>query len=202
MKAPRELQWEAAMRVVRYLKGTAGQGILLSSQSDLKLSVYCDADWSACPVTRRSLSAYVALVGNSPVSWKKKKQKVVSHSSAEAEYRSMAQATREIKWLRRLLGDLGAKQLTSSELYCDSKSAIYIAANPVFHERTKHIESDCHQVRDAIQDGILKTVHVRTTEQVADVLTKALGRAQFETLLFKLGLRNYHIPNLRGSIGG
>lgn len=117
----------------------ARQGILLSSQSDLKLSVYCDADWSACPVTRRSLSAYVALVGNSPVSWKTKKQKVVSHSSAEAEYRSMTQATCEIKWLRRLLCDLGAKQLKSSELYCDSKSAIYIAANPVFHERTKHI---------------------------------------------------------------
>lgn len=144
MKAPRELQWAAAMRVVRYLKGTAGQGILLSSQADMSLSVYCDADWSACPVTRRSLSAYVALVGGSPVSWKTKKQKVVSHSSAEAEYRSMAQATREIKWLRRLLSDLGVKQSKSSELYCDSKSAIYIAANPVFHERTKHIESDCH----------------------------------------------------------
>lgn len=139
MKAPRELQWEAAMRVVQYLKGMDGQGILLSSQSDLNLSVYCNADWSACPVTRRSLSAYVALVGNSPVSWKMKKQKVVSHSSAEAEYRSMAQATCEIKWLRRLLCDWGAKQLKSSELYCDSKSAIYIAANPVFHERTKHI---------------------------------------------------------------
>ncbi|XP_013632791.1 PREDICTED: uncharacterized mitochondrial protein AtMg00810-like [Brassica oleracea var. oleracea] len=160
MKAPRELQWEAAMRVVRYLKRTAGQGILLSSQADFKLSVFCDADWAACPVTRRSLSAYVALVGGSPVSWKTKKQKLVSHSSAEAEYRSMAQATREIKWLRGLLSDLGVKQSKSSELYCDSKSVIYIAANPVFHERTKHIESDCHQVRDAIQAGILKTVHV------------------------------------------
>ena len=92
------------------------------------MSVYCDADLSACLVTRRSLSAYVALVGGSPVSWKTKKQKVVSHSSAEAEYKSMAQATREIKWLRRLLFDLGAKQLKPSKLFCDSKSAIYIAA--------------------------------------------------------------------------
>lgn len=201
MKAPREKQWDAALRVVRYLKGTAGQGILLHSGGDLSLSVYCDADWSACPVTRRSLSAYVALVGDSPVSWKAKKQKVVSHSSAEAEYRSMAQATREIKWLRRLLIDLSEKQLKPSKLFCDSKSAIYIAANPVFHERTKHIESDCHQVRDALQEGIIETVHVRTTEQVADVLTKALGRVQFEALLFKLGVRNFHIPNLRRSIG-
>jgi len=64
MKSPRELQWEAALRVVRYLKGTAGQGIVLSSKSDLRVSIYCDADWSACPVTRRSLSAYVAFVGD------------------------------------------------------------------------------------------------------------------------------------------
>lgn len=148
------------------------------------------------------MSAFVALVGDSPVSWRTKKQKVVSHSSAESEYRSMAQATREIKWLRRLLKDLGAPQKTPSKLFCDSKSAIYIAANPVFHERTKHIESDCHQVRDAIQEGLLKTVHVRTTEQLADVLTKALGKVQFEELLFKLGVRNFHTPNLRGGIGG
>ncbi|XP_048635028.1 uncharacterized mitochondrial protein AtMg00810-like [Brassica napus] len=100
--APREKQWEVALRVVKYLKGTSGQGIMLSSKTDLNLSVYCDADWSACPITRRSLSAYVTLVGDSPVSWNTKKQGVVSHSSAEAEYRSMAQATREVKWLRRL----------------------------------------------------------------------------------------------------
>lgn len=98
------------------------------------------------------------------MSWKTKKQGVVSHSSAESEYHSMALATREIKWLRRLLRDLGAKQTRPSKLFCDSKSAIYIAANPVFHERTKHIESNCHQVRDAIEEGLLETIHVRTTE--------------------------------------
>ena len=201
MQTPRQLQWAAALRVVKYLKGTPGQGILLGSQGDMRLSVYCDADWSACPTTRRSLSAYVALIGEAPVSWKTKKQGVVSHSFAESEYRSMAMATREIKWLRRLLQDLGAKQTRPVKLFCDSKSAIHISANPVFHERTKHIESDCHQVREAIQDGLLETVHVRTTEQLADVLTKTLGRVQFQNLLFKLGVRNFHIPNLKGSIG-
>lgn len=73
---------------------------MLSSMSDKSLSVYCDVDWSACTFTRRSLSAYVTLIGDSPVSWKTKKQGVVSHSSAEAEYRSRAQTTREVKWLR------------------------------------------------------------------------------------------------------
>lgn len=194
MQTPRMGQWEAALRVVRFLKGTAGQGILLSSNPDLSLSVYCDADWASCPTTRRSLSSHVALLGGSPISWKTKKQKVVSHSSAEAEYRAMAAATREIKWLRQLLTEIGVPQVEPVRLFCDSKSAIHIAANPVFHGRTKHIESDCHQVRDAIQDGLIATVHVGTQDQLADVLTKALGRAQFEGLLSKLGVRNLHLP--------
>lgn len=201
MQTPRVAQWEATLRVVRYLKGTAGQGILLSSNPDLSLSVYCDADWQSCPTSRRSLSAYVAMVGDSAISWRTQKQDVVSHSSAEVEYRSMAEASREIKWLRRLLHDLGSSLKDPVRLFCDSKSAIYIATNPVFHERTKHVESDCHQVRDSIKAGLITTVHVRTNEQLADVLTKALGRVQFEKLLHSMGVRNFHLPKLRGSIG-
>ena len=164
MQSPRENQWEAALRVVRYLKGTVGQGILLSSSSDFNISVYCDADWNSCPTSRRSVSSFVTLVGDSPISWKTEKQDFVSHSSAEAEYRSMSEATREIKWLVRLAKDLGFAPKGAVKLYCDSKSAMYIAANPVFHERTKHIESACHQVRDAMKAGLITAVHVRTNE--------------------------------------
>ena len=200
MQTPRENQWKAALRVVRYLKGTVGQGILLSSSSDFSISVYCDADWNSCPTSRRSVSSFVTLVGGSPISWKTEKQDVMSHSSAESEYRSMSEATREIKWLVRLAKDLGFEPKGAVKLYCDSKSAIYIAANPVFHERTKHFESACHNIRNAIKAGLISTVHFRTNEQLADVLAKALGRVQFENLLFKLGVRNLHTSNLRGSI--
>lgn len=188
MQKPRERHMDAALRVVRFLKGTAGQGILLKSGHDLQLSIYCDADWASCPMTRRSLTAYVAMIGGSPVSWKTKKQNVVSHSSAEAEYRAMSIATREVKWLRQLLTDLGFAPKTPSRLFCDSKSALYIASNPVFHERTKHVEIDCHRVRDALKSGMITCSYIGTKEQLADVLTKALGKVQFDNLMSKLGI--------------
>ena len=188
MKKPKQVHWDAATRVVRFLRGTVGYGVFLSSDTDLTLTVYCDSDWSSCPITRRSLSAFVVMLGGSPISWKTKKQRTVSHSSAEAEYRSMATALREIKWLRKLLTELGVKQQEPTRFFCDSQAAIYIAANPVFHERTKHIENDCHSVRDAVRDGIIVTKHITIDTQIADVLTKALGRAQFHTLASKLGV--------------
>lgn len=99
--------WEAALRVVRNLKGSPGQDIFLSSDSDLRLLAYCDSDWASCPLTRRTLTGYVVLLDNSPISWKTKKQHTVSHSSAEAEYRSMATTICELKWLRGILRFLG-----------------------------------------------------------------------------------------------
>lgn len=133
------------------------------------------------------------LLGNSPISWKTKKQNTVSHSSAEAKYRSMAVTVRELKWLKRLLKDLGVTHKEAMKLFCDSKAALYIATNPVF-QRTKHIEADCHSVRDTVQEGLIATRHVRTTEQIADIMTKALGASAFQYLMTKLGVRNLHSP--------
>jgi len=167
---------------------------LLKADLDLQLDVYCDSDFQTCPKTRRSLSAYIVLLGGSPISWKTKKQDTVSHSSAEAEYRAMSVALREIKWLRKLLKELGIEHSTHVRLFCDNKAALHIAKNPVFHEHTKHIESDCHSVRDTVRDGIITTHHVRTNEQLADIFTKALGRSQFLYLISKLGVQDLHTP--------
>lgn len=106
----------------------------------------------------------------------------------------MAVALRETKWIRRLLKELGAEQKMPTRFFCDSKAAIHIAANPVFHERTKHIERDCHSVRDAVKDGTIITQHIRTDSQIADLLTEALGRVPFQTLSSKLGIVNPHSP--------
>ncbi|CAH9122066.1 unnamed protein product [Cuscuta epithymum] len=138
MQAPCQANWDAALRVVRYPKGSPGQGILLRADSDFSLTGWCDSDWAACPVTRRSLSRWLVFLGRSPISWKTKKQSIVSRSSVEAEYR----ATCELKWLKALLLRLGIEHTKAVPLFCDSQSVLHIARNPVFHERTKHIEAD------------------------------------------------------------
>ncbi|CAH9143337.1 unnamed protein product [Cuscuta epithymum] len=194
LQNPRHEHWNAALRVVRYLKGSPGQGILLRADGDLTLTGWCDSDWAACPLTRKSLSGWLVFLGHSPVSWKTKKQTTVARSSAEAEYRSMAAATCELKWLKALLLSLGIHHPQAIPLYCDSQSALHIARNPVFHERTKHIEVDCHFVRNAIQENLIAPSYVPTTIQLADIFTKALGKTQFQFLLRKLGILDPHAP--------
>lgn len=194
MQQPREEHWNAALRVIRYLKGRPGQGILLSRSCDLRLYGWCDSDWASCPLTRRSLTGWFILLGNSPISWKTKKQHTVSRSSAEAEYRSMATTTCELKWVKSILSSLGVEHSQPMHLYCDSQAALHKAKNLVFHERTKHIEVDCHFIRDEIVKNNVSPSYVPTRTQLADIFTKALGTKQFSFLLGKLSIQNLHAP--------
>jgi hypothetical protein len=136
------------------------QGILLLATSNLQLHALCDADWTHCRDTRRLVTGYCILIGSSPISWKMKKQTTVSYSSTELEYRAIASTYCEITWLKQLLVDLHVSHPQSAKLYCDNKATIHIASNPVFHERTKHIEIDCHLIREKVQSGIIQTFHV------------------------------------------
>ena len=156
MQQPREDHWQAALRVVRYLKQSPGQAILLSSACDLRLHRWCDADWAGCPMTRRSLTGWFIFLCVSPISSKTKRQHTVSRSSAEAEYRSMAMTTCELKWLKGVLSSLGVPHTTPISLHCDSQAALHISHNPVFHERNKHIVVNCHFVCDSI---VQKEIH-------------------------------------------
>lgn len=145
MSSPCDTHWQAALRVVRYIKYVPDHGILLSSNSSLRLHAYCDADWASYPTSRRSTTSYCIFLGPSLLCWRTKKQSIVSRSSAEAEYRAMENAVSELTWLHTLLHELGIPPHPPT-LSCDNEASLHIANNPVFHERTKHVEIDCHFV--------------------------------------------------------
>ncbi|MCH96936.1 putative retrotransposon polyprotein, partial [Trifolium medium] len=147
---------------------------LTHSRPEIAYAGFSDSDWGACLDTRRSTTYFCFFHGNSLISWKSKKQNVVSRSSSEAEYRALAQTTCEAQWLKFLLQYLHISHSTTIVIYCDNKSALHIAANPVFHERTKHIEMDYHVVREKVQSGLIHLLLVPFKEQVADILTKSL----------------------------
>ncbi|XP_069142919.1 uncharacterized mitochondrial protein AtMg00810-like [Solanum lycopersicum] len=201
MNAPKQSHMNAAIRVVRYVKQQPGLGVMLSAQHSGSLQAFCDADWGSCPDTRRSITGYMVTFGESLLSWKSKKQSTVSRSSAEAEYRSMASTVAEVTWLIGLFRELDIPIVLPIVIHSDSTAAIHIASNPVFHERTKHIDIDCHFIREKVQRGYISIQHLATAEQPADVFTKGLGRLQHEYLVSKLGMKNIFIsPSLKGGI--
>ncbi|XP_019253981.1 PREDICTED: uncharacterized protein LOC109232684 [Nicotiana attenuata] len=134
MHKPKQSHWEAALRVVKYVKTSPGLGLLMPSEGTDKLRAYCDSDWGGCLQTRKSITGYLVKFGNALISWKSKKQDTVARSSAEAEFRSIASTVAEITWLIRLFNELEVDVSLPVDLFCDSKAAIQIAAYPIFHE--------------------------------------------------------------------
>lgn len=188
MHAPLLSHFKAALRVLRYLKGSPGKGINISKDDKFKLDAYVDADWGKCLSSRKSVSGYCVYLCGSLISWKSKKQPTVSRSSAESEYRAMAAVTYEIIWLLNLLRDLKIDNLMPVNIHCDNNAALQIAANPVFHERTKHFEINVHIVREKLSAGIIKLSKISSANQIADIFTKGLGVVQHHTLCSKLKL--------------
>jgi len=168
MHEPKEVHLKVLFKLIRYIKNAPGQGLLYSKNGNMVVKGYCDADWAACQISRKSLTGFCIMLGDSLISWKTKKQNTIARSSCEAEYRAIAQASCEIIWIHQLMGELKIKIIKPTDLYCDNKSAIHLANNPVFHERTKHIEVDCHFIRDMIIQKKILLKQIGTKFQLAD----------------------------------
>nr|GEY64037.1 putative RNA-directed DNA polymerase [Tanacetum cinerariifolium] len=186
MHQPQKAHMDAVERIIEYLKGTPGHGVLFKSNGHLDIQVYTDADWAGDKGNRRSTSGYFSMVGGNLVTWRSKKQKVVSLSSAEAEYRGISRGVAELLWIRKLLTEVGFRQKGAAQVLCDNKAAIQISENPVQHDRTKHVEIDRHFIKEKLEAGIIELPFVRSEDQLADILTKAVGTKIMHNCLGKL----------------
>ncbi|GKB08984.1 ribonuclease H-like domain-containing protein [Tanacetum coccineum] len=189
MHDPREPHFAALKRILRYVQGTLDLGLHLYASATTSLVGYTDADWAGCSSTRRSTFGYCVFLDDNLLSWSAKRQYTISRSSAKAEYRGVANVVAETAWIRNLLYELHSPLLTATLVYCDNVSAVYMSANPVQHQRTKHIEIDIHFVRDMVKAGHVRILPVLSRFQYADIFTKGLPLALFEDFRSSLSVR-------------
>ncbi|UYV67827.1 hypothetical protein LAZ67_5002157 [Cordylochernes scorpioides] len=174
---PRRQHWNAAKRVLRYLKGTSCLRITYRKSNEA-LHGYVDADWGGNLVDRKSHTGIVYFLARGPIAWESKKQQTVTLSSTESEYIALCEAGKEAVYLRALLDEMGFGELLNGPtvLKTDNQGAQQLARNPVYHARTKHIDIKWHFIRSICSDGLVEVVHTPTQENVADILTKGLPR--------------------------
>jgi hypothetical protein len=179
MHDPREQHLAAIKCILRYIKGTLSHGLQLHSSSPASMVTYTDTDWAGCPDTQRSTSGFCVYLDDNLVSWSSKRQHTVSRSSAEAKYRDVANVVAEATWIRQLLHELHRPSPPATVVFRDNVSAVYMSTNPVQHQRTKHIEIDLHFIRDHVAMGQLRVLHVPSSRQFTDILTKGLPSPLF-----------------------
>ena len=166
--------WEAALRVLHYLKGTRSENLTFRRDSTEDIYGYCDSDWAGDVDDNRSTTGWIFIWCGAAVSWQSKKQKSTAQSSCEAEYYAAGMAALEVSWYWNILTELHMTPAHPIVVYSDSQSAMNLSANPVFHERSKHIANKWHHIREMIYEGLISIAKVHTDENLADALTKAV----------------------------
>jgi transposase InsO family protein len=182
--------WEAAIRVLKYLKGTRLLSLVLGGHNTLQLTGYSDSDYANCPDTSRSIGGYCYDLGSGVVSWSSRKQRTVADSSCYAEYIALHDASHEVVFLRQLLSGLQLLPPKATTLHCDNDAASKLTEDHVWHSRVKHIRVKYHYVREQVLNGEIIVQRVRSSDNTADIFTKPLGRSDFQRLRQHLGLRS------------
>jgi Reverse transcriptase (RNA-dependent DNA polymerase) len=183
--------WNAAVRVVRYLKGTRDLRLVLGGQGPLRLVGYSDSDYANCPDSSRSVSGHCFSLGSAMISWSSRKQRIVADSSCYAKYIALHDSAREMTFLRQLLDGLHLLPSDATPIHCDNNAASILSEDHVFHARVKHIRVKYHAIREMVDNGEVVVARIRSSDNTADILTKALGRPDFLRLRHGLGLRGH-----------
>ena len=187
MDNPGSAHWKAAKQVLKYLKNTSTLGLhYIKSSKAPELSAYVDADYAGDLDARKSTTGYIFYYGNCPVSWSSTLQPVVATSSTYAEYIALASAAQECTYLRAILEDMGSRACGPTLLREDNQGAMFLSNNPAFHKRSKHIEVRFHYIREQVSNKSVILEYVKTSDNVADILTKQLPLGPFKTHRTKL----------------
>ena len=181
--------WNLMKRTLRYLKGTPKCGIMFTSYSKCNLQCFCDSDYAGDPLSRKSTSGIVFMNAGGAICWKSQYQKCIALSTTEAEFVAASQAGKEAIWLYSLMRELCAS-IEIPVLNIDNQSAIKLIKNPVFHNRTKHIDSRYKFIRELCESNQLGVSNCSSDAQAADLFTKALPKIRFEKLKKLIGMIN------------
>ncbi|MBW0465844.1 hypothetical protein O181_005559 [Austropuccinia psidii MF-1] len=168
LKKPGYSHWIAFKHLLQYLA-------LCLGGSDSSLCSYSDANYVNCIKTRRSVSGYLTMIGNSCINWKSRKQKTVSTSSCEAEYKAQYEGAKDLLWSARLLVELGISVPMPLQLFGDNQGAISLAKNPQVNKRSKHFDVIFHWIQEKTANNTVKVDYIATQKMLADGLTKALA---------------------------
>jgi hypothetical protein len=180
---------QAVKRIIRNVAGTLDHGLYYPRCSgEAHFIRYSNSDHASDFDTSKSMSGTLFFLGKCLVSWQSIKQQVVALSSCEAEYIVASTALTQALWLARLLGDLLGRDTGAMELRVDSKSALALAKNPIFHERSKHIWVRYHFIQGCLEEESITASYNNTKDQLADLLTKPLGRIKFLELCSRTGM--------------
>lgn len=192
---PTEQHWSGLKHMLRYLKQTKDVALTFS-KTGKQIQAFCDADWATDCVDRRSFSGYVFTLAGAAVSWSSKKQTSTALSTVEAEYIAMCHATKEVLWLQHFTKEVGASEFIGEPhtLFVDNQGAIAVGNNQVVSERNKHIELRHFFLREKIETGQLKLQYIRTSENYADIMTKALNGNRTRRHCESLGLHKHQTP--------
>ena len=165
---PRHVHLIAAKHILRYLRGTIDYGLKYEVNQKINLKGYVNSDWVGSAIDRKSTSWFCFSIGSGLISWFRRKQSYVALSTAEAQYVTACLASCEAIWMQNLLSNLFDLHMDATCIHCDNHSCVKLSENPVFHDKSKHIEIKYHYIRDMVQRGAVKLQYVVTKEHIAN----------------------------------